>query len=171
MIDANGPRGFKLMGRHVLAAMVVFFGCVIAVNLTFVFFALDSWTGLTDHDSYRTGLSWNRTLEADAAQKALGWRTRIDVNAGAGTDGSLRRTLVLEVQDRAGRPINGLSVDGEARHPVVEAMDTPLALTAAGDGRYTATITFPAASNWQLRLVATGPGQPAYRIDSVVVVR
>ena len=172
MIDVNEPGGFRLTGRHVLTAMLAFFGCVIAVNIVFVVLALGTWTGLTDHDSYRTGLSWNRTLEADAAQKALGWSAEITAGRPDGsTDGALRRTVSLFLQDRDARPIPDLTVFGEARHPVVEAMDTRFPLEAAGPGRYVGTVDLPAASDWKLRLHALRPDGSEYRIDTVIVVR
>lgn len=169
MIDANDNDGFRLTSRHVLGMMLGFFGCIIAVNITFVFLALSTWTGLTDHDSYRSGLSWNRTLEADAAQKALGWTADIEA-VGTAEDG-LTRTVTLVLRDRSGVPVDGLLIAAQARHPVVEAMDTDFALQGVGGGRYVGDVDLPIASDWKLRLIADRAGEPLYRIDTVMVVR
>ena len=169
---AAGAGGFRITGRHVLFAMLGFFGVVIAVNITFVHLALDSWTGLTDHDSYRTGLSWNRTLERDAAQKALGWSVGVDARAersGVGEDRRLELTLTL--RDRDGRPLSGLRLSGDALHPVLEADDRSLGFVEAGGGRYVGTVVLPGGGDWGLKLVATRPDGTVYRIDTVTTVR
>ena len=106
--------GFRLTGRHVLITILTFFGIVIAVNVTFVHLALDSWTGLTDHDSYRTGLSWNRTLERDAAQTALGWRSAVATRVVRGADGGRSLGVTLTLRDADGSPVRGLAFAGEA---------------------------------------------------------
>ncbi len=171
-IAAGAGGGFRLTGRHVLYAMLGFFGIVIAVNLAFVHLALSSWTGLTDHDSYRTGLSWNRTLERDAAQRSLGWTVGIETRvARSGTDTDRRLDLTLTLRDRSGVPLTGLALSGEAVHPVLEANDRGLDFAATDDGRYAATVVLPAAGDWGLKLVATRPDGTAYRIDSVATVR
>lgn len=165
-------RGFRITGRHVLIAMLVFFGIVIGVNLVFVNLALSTWTGLTDHDSYRTGLSWNRALERDAAQKALGWSTAIVSRAGEPTaDGGRAFAVELTIRSRDGAPVTGLAFAGSARHPVVEADDRPLVFVEIGNGSYRGAAVLPAAADWRLVLVATRPDGAAYRIDTVAVVR
>lgn len=171
----SGPRAggrFRITGRHVLAGMLVFFGIVIAVNVTFVHLALSSWTGLTDHHSYRTGISWNRTLESDAAQKALGWSTAIESrHRDAAADGSRPFEMTVTIRDRDGKPVTGLSFAGEARHPVLEADDRTLAFSEVGGGVYKGTAALPSAADWELLLVATRPDGSKYRIDTVAPVR
>lgn len=162
--------GFRLTGRHVLIAMLGFFGIVIAVNLAFVHIALSSWTGLTDHDSYRTGLSWNRTLERDAAQKALGWSSAVATRA-ARVEGGRSFAVTVTLRDAAGRPVAGLAVEGEARHPVVEADDRRLAFVETEPGVYVAEALLSGAGDWELKLVATRTGGADYRIDTVATVR
>lgn len=164
--------GFRITGRHVLIAMLAFFGIVVGVNVTFVHLALSTWTGLTDHDSYRTGLSWNRTLERDAAQKELGWTTDVATVAGASEAGDgWRLGVTLTVRDRAGRPVEGLTVEGEARHPVVEADDRPVAFAGTAAGVYVGAAILPGAGDWELKLVATAPDGARYRIDTTARVR
>lgn len=170
--DTGTTGGFRLTGRHVLFAMLAFFGIVIAVNVTFVRLALSTWTGLTDHDSYRTGLSWNRMLERDQAQKALGWSTGIAHRAEPGPAGTDRRfELTVTLRDREGRPLRGLAVSGFARHPVLEASDRGLAFSETGPGVYVGTAVLPGAADWELQLVATRPDGGDYRIDTVAPVR
>jgi len=170
-------RPFRITGRHVLFAMLAFFGVVIAVNLTFVHLALSTWTGLTDHDSYRTGVSWNDTLRRDAEQRALGWTVDVDTRAApdvAGTDDApdgRRLSVTLTVRDRDGIPVRGLAIAGEARHPIVEADDRPIALTEVSDGIYAAELSLPGGGVWQLKLTAAGTDGREYRIDTTAAVR
>ena len=165
-------RGFRLTGRHVLIAMLAFFGIVVGVNITFVHLALSTWTGLTDHDSYRTGLSWNRTLEQDAAQKALGWTTDIDSrSAWSEASQGWRLAVTLVVRDAQGRPVDGLVIDGEARHPVAEADDRTLTFAGTPGGVYAGTAILPGAGNWELKLIATAADGSVYRTDTVAAVR
>ena len=171
MLDET-DRGFRLTGRHVLIAMLAFFGIVVGVNITFVHLALSTWTGLTDHDSYRTGLSWNRTLEQDAAQKALGWTTDIDSrSAWSEANQGWRLAVTLVVRDAHGRPVDGLVIDGEARHPVAEADDRTLTYAGTPGGVYAGTAILPGAGNWELKLIATAADGSVYRIDTVAAVR
>lgn len=168
--EADGQ--FRITGRHVLFAMLAFFGVVIAVNLTFVHLALSTWTGLTDHDSYRTGVSWNDTLRRDAEQRALGWAVDVDTRALPDEEvAGWRLTVTLTVRDRDGNLVRGLAVTGEARHPIVEADDRSIDLVATADGVYAGTVLLPGAGDWGLKLTAAGAGVPGYRIDAVATVR
>jgi nitrogen fixation protein FixH len=163
--------GFRLTGRHVLIALLTFFGIVIAVNAAFVHIALSSWTGLTDHDSYRTGLSWNRTLERDAAQTALGWTSDVATRVVLGADGDRSLGVSLTLRDSAGRPVRGLAFTGEARHPVIEADDRMLEFSESAPGVYVATAVLPGAGDWELKLTAKRPDGTDFRIDTVATVR
>lgn len=163
--------GFRLTGRHVLITTLAFFGIVIAVNVAFVYVALSSWTGLTDHDSYRTGLSWNRTLERDAAQKTLGWSSAVATRVVRAADGGRSLGVTLTLRDAGGRPVAGLAVAGEARHPVIEADDRKLEFVEIEPGVYAATAGLPGAGDWELKLVAARPQGTEFRIDTVATVR
>lgn len=168
-VSMRGAEPGRITGRHVLVAFLAFFGIVIAVNGLMVFLALDSWTGLTDRASYRTGLSWNRTLEQDAAQKALGWSVTVDPAVRTGHDGQLLE-LSVTVRDRDGAPVPGLSFGGQARHPVVEALDRAVSFAEADTGRYVGVVELPPA-DWTLRLEAIRPDGSPYRIETRVEVR
>lgn len=169
--EIGADRGFRLTGRHVLIALLTFFGIVIAVNAAFVHIALSSWTGLTDHDSYRTGLSWNRTLQRDAAQTALGWSSAVATRVVRDADGGRSLGVTLTLRDAGGRPVGGLAFTGQARHPVIEADDRPLEFVEAEPGVYVATAALPGAGDWELKLVARRPQGTDFRIDTVATVR
>ena len=51
--ERHGDDGtFRFTGFHMLACMIVFFGVIVAVNLTMATLASQSWTGLVVKNSY-----------------------------------------------------------------------------------------------------------------------
>src|SRR5690606_4480933 len=80
------PRAFT--GRHMLAAVVAFFGVIVAVNLTMATFAMNSWSGLVVKNSYVASQEFNDRAEAGRARAALGWQAEL-----AFSNGHLRYTL------------------------------------------------------------------------------
>ena len=151
-----------LTGRHVLAMLVAFFLVVFAVNGVFVYVSLQSHPGVTSDDAYRKGLDHNRTLDHADRQNARGWTARVTV-----VDGIVE----VRLSDRAGAPLTGLAVQGEARRPVHDRADTDLTLLETDTGRYNAIGTKLPAGRWELVLTAVMEGMPAYRIEYAAQVR
>ncbi len=142
-----------IRGKHVLLAMLAFFGAIILVNLVFVYFALDTWTGITTDNAYQEGLEYNQTLAERDAQRALGWKAAVSVISADGGEESLSVTLT----DRDGRPLRGLLVSGSLRRPTHEGHDQPVVLAEETDGRYTSPLSLPLRGNWDLSLTAAVP--------------
>ena len=74
----SGPqvaRGQKMIGeikgKHVLFAMLSFFGVILVVNGVFTYFALSTFTGVSTDDAYRRGRAYNQTIEAAMEDQAL----------------------------------------------------------------------------------------------------
>ena len=65
-------RSGEFTGRHMLAAMLAFFGVIIAVNITMAVFAQTSWTGFVVRNSYVASQEFNGKVAAARAQAALG---------------------------------------------------------------------------------------------------
>ena len=150
-----------ITGRHVLIAMVVFFGIVLAANGAFVLLSLRSWTGLSTEDAYQRGLDHNETLRAAEAQRALGWQTAIEVTShGAG-----RGRIEVVFHDSRGDPLEHLSISGELRRPTHEGSDQAVVLARSGPGRYRADVALPLAGQWDLRLSARSPAGAQYRLE------
>ena len=61
--------GRRITGRQVLFGILGFFGVVFAANGAFIFFALDSFTGLATDSPYQRGIEYNQTLAAAAEQR------------------------------------------------------------------------------------------------------
>ncbi|MEP6335045.1 MAG: FixH family protein, partial [Anderseniella sp.] len=88
------PKQFT--GRHMLFAMLAFFGVIIIVNLTMAAFATRSWTGLVVKNSYVASQAFNRELEQAKLQAARGWTGDITYSKGA---------VVLSLTDKSGQPV------------------------------------------------------------------
>lgn len=126
------------------------FAIVIAVNGALIYFANSTFSGLETEHAYETGLHYNQSLEAAAAQEKLGWRGDIALSAEA--DG--KRELTVLFADRLERPIDGLAVEAHLLRPANAGMDLNLTLAGKGNGRYTADVTLPAPGQWDIRIVA-----------------
>lgn len=155
----------RITGRHVLAGFLAFFGLIFAANAVFVYFALNSWTGLETAKHYQEGLAYNRILAADDSQAALGWRARVDVENAA--DGRVR--VVLYLEDKRGTPLEGAVVRSEIIRPTHEGYDLSARLLPLGNGRYGAEIALPLAGQWDVRVAAHADGRRYLLQDRVVI--
>ncbi len=150
----------KLTGRHVLFAMLAFFGVIIAVNGTFVYLALNSWTGLSTENAYQRGVDYNDVLDAAARQRALGWRGALSfAPAGEG-----RGRLSLVVTDRQGLPVGNLSVSVEIRRPTNADFDRSLDLAPGLGGTYEADLVLPLPGQWDVRAIGETPDGRRFEI-------
>ena len=136
---------FRIRGWHVLAAVLAFFGAVIAVNAAFVVVAVGSFPGEDVRRSYLQGLRFNDTLAERRAQSALGWRAEAGFGAG-GVEVSLR--------DANGVPIEGATIEATLQRPTQAALDRPLTFTSVGAGRYVAPVEALETGRWRLRAQA-----------------
>ncbi len=116
----------KFTGTHMLLVMLAFFGTIIAVNLSLLFFSTNSWTGLVVKNSYVASQNFNKNIEAQEQMLARGWRGELNYKSG-------RFEFTLKEKDA---PLADLNVTGLLRRPVHENEDVVLNLTATGDGRY-----------------------------------
>ena len=151
-----------IRGKHVLFAMLSLFGLVVAVNLVFVYFALDTFTGVTRENPYQDGLAYNQVLEARAAQRELGWQGRVTLGTGAGG----REQIVLTLTDRSGTPLSGLAVAGKLRRPTHGGMDQGLTWRSERPGVYLADITLPERGNWDFEVVADDGRNPPFEMKA-----
>ena len=140
----------ELKGVHVLAAMLLFFGAIIATNVAFSIVAIRSFPGEDERRSYLQGLRFNETLAQRSAQQALGWR------ATAGIEGRGDMAVIsVQIADRAGRPVSGLTLDGKLRRPATTRDDIEFVFRSVGNGVYSAEVRGLAAGGWTLHATAS----------------
>ena len=70
-------------GWHMLTVMCLFFGVIIAVNVTMAVFAGSSWSGLIVKNTYVASQTFNEDVDRVKKMKAKGWRSQLDVSPDA----------------------------------------------------------------------------------------
>ncbi len=136
---------FEIRGWHVFAALALFFGAVIAVNVAFAVVAVGSFPGEVVRRSYVQGLHFNETLAERRAQAQLGWRARAGFLAPS--DGA---AIEVSLVDAAGAPIDA-SIAATLERPADSRFDRALNFERRGPGIYVADVGALAAGVWRLR--------------------
>jgi nitrogen fixation protein FixH len=122
---------------------------VVAVNGTLIFFAQSTFSGLDTTKAYQEGVEYNAILKEAAASAALGWTAKTTVSPAVGG-----RHLAVAITDKAGQPVQGLTLLAHLVRPVSTAFDQQLTLRSEGAGIYGTDVVLPANGNWELRLSA-----------------
>lgn len=142
-----------ITGRHVLIAMIAFFGVIVTVNMTMAVFASRSWTGLEVKNSYVASQDYNAKLAVVARQKALGWSSTLSQVAGE---------FRLQLVNSAGAGIAGARVDGLMKRPVQASDDTSLTFREVASGDYRAIVP-DGKGVWDVDLNVHAPAGETYR--------
>ena len=145
---------------------VAMFAVVFGVNATMVFFAIDSWTGLDTRDHYRRGLAYNKALEAENRERQRGWQASIQYQAA----GSRKGWIEVKMADRAGAPLNALTVTLRIVRPTDAQFDFDARLKPVGGGRYTSLVAFPRNGQWRIEVEAAR-GTAVHRARKRIEVR
>jgi nitrogen fixation protein FixH len=144
MQNSGTKTTWKLKGRHVLAAVVGFFGFLIVANAAFINMAVSTHRGEDVRKSYRQGLEYNAQIARRAAQVDLGWV--IDLDYG-------EKQSVITITNAEGETIKGLEIIGTLRHPVDRNRDEPLVFEETRAGVYIAPLP-EVEGRWNLRAEA-----------------
>lgn len=156
----------RIEGRHVLIALLAFFGVLFAANGIFVYYAVGTFNGLVSEDAYRTGLKYNERIAADEAQSRRGWQPVVRYE-------QERKELVVTVRDAQGRDVAGLSISGNIRRPATDRDDRSVTLRETAPARY--TVPFKLASGqWILQARIREPGtagEQAFRFKQRIWVK
>ncbi len=161
MTEPRQPR--IITGRIVLIGMLAFFGVIIAVNAAFVYFALESWPGLSTENAYREGLQYNRTLADAERQAKIGWTSTVAIEA----KGS---RLVAELVAPGDTPVSGVSLTAVLSRPLGDATETRLTLAETTAGTYIAPLAGLAAGRWRAEIVARDDTGVRYRMVHTLMV-
>lgn len=159
MTDPTATPGFTIKGWHVLVGFVAFFGIIIAVNVTFAMAAYKTFSGEAIHDPYEAGILYNRTLEQRRREAGLGWKATIEEAGDA---------VVVRVDDRAGKSVEGLTVTGVLVRPATVKGQKALAFTADGEGGYRAD-TASLSGAWDLHVIAKDAAGAVFEADRRMV--
>lgn len=151
-----------ITGAQVFAAMMTFFGIIIAVNATMAIFAMRSWTGLVVENGYVASQSFNEEQAEARRQAELGWRERF---------GYARGKMTLTLSDAELRPIGNARVTVKLERPSNDREDRQLVLTETAPGEYElATALSPGV--WDADVLArTATGETLRRVYRFVAAR
>jgi nitrogen fixation protein FixH len=114
-------------GLHMLTVMLAFFGVIISANVTMVYFATHSWTGLVVPNSYVASQNFNRE-SAKLAAAAANIHAAIHYQSGE---------LVITLTDNAGAPVDAMDLKITLGRPTHTNEDQTLMLFNVGNGRHT----------------------------------
>lgn len=168
MSDIHMRTPMKIKGKHVLLTLLVFFGIVIAVNVTFITLALESWTGLTTHKSYQEGLTYNAAIRDAEAQRARGWQVEVAFERDQTPPGIITMSVSARLADSAGTALMPTSITLAFRHPINETYDQRVTLSETADGHYVGQATLPTNGNWDTRLTAHMADGTPFRQDGTL---
>jgi nitrogen fixation protein FixH len=155
------PERFE--GRHVLFALLAFFGVMFIVNGIFLYYAVGTFNGFETSDAYRKGVNYNERIASEATQAAHGWEpvTRYEANA---------QKLIIEMRDAQGKGVAGLTLSGLVRHPVTDRDDQNITFFETAPGRYSAPLEL-SPGQWIFTGKATGSGGTLYRFKQRLWVK
>lgn len=155
----NISRDRGLQGRHVLYAMLSFFGLIFAVNGLMLYHALATHSGIVAQEPYRKGLAYNERIAADERQAGLVWFA----DAALSPHGAIAVTLT----DSGGNPIAGRRVEATLGRAASSRHDLRLVLVEEAPGRYVAMAGAIEPGAWVVDAVvrdADAASAPLYRM-------
>lgn len=127
----------RFTGRHMLIIMLAFFAVVLTANMTMVYFANHSWTGLVVKNSYVASQEFNETTQK-LEQAAASFHATLEYSFGK---------LQITLRDSNGKAVEGRNVVVSLGRPSHEGEDQNIALTAYGQGIFKADLTL-AKGQW-----------------------
>ena len=150
---ASQSRRRTLFGdyRWIPWVIVACFVLVAAVNGGLIYFASESWPGLTTDHAYNEGLAYNKVLDESAAEAKMGWKIDIDFAPLRGAQGG---TITILARDATGAALGGLAFKGDLVRPVGAESSFETHFVYQGEGRYVAKVTLPYPGQWNLYLAA-----------------
>ncbi|MDP9570761.1 UNVERIFIED_ORG: nitrogen fixation protein FixH [Agrobacterium larrymoorei] len=148
-IERQEKPGFVFTGWHMLTIMVLFFGTVIAVNVTMAWNAVSSWSGLVVQNTYVASQQFNGKAEAAKARAASGIVGKLKL------DGD---TIAYEVTHPTQGPVATDAVTLNFRRPVGEKQDFSLVLEKQSVNGFVAHHQL-ALGDWIIEAVAVKDGK------------
>lgn len=161
----TGPE-FRVTGRFVLVAMLLFFGVIIGVNAVMARLAVSTFGGLETASSYKAGLAFAEETRAARDQDAQHWQ--VDAELKKQPDG--RTLLRVSARDGQGRPLGGLTAAADLRHPTSALEDRAVDLRETAPGLYEGHAE-PKPGQWHLRLDLSRGDERLFRSESRVMLR
>lgn len=150
----SAPEGRGLGGRHVLAAMLAFFGVIIVADATMIYKAVTTFGGVDNVNAYRDGLAYNARIASAERQSDLGWHDTVEVL----TKPERLRVALSGPDGKA--PAAKLKVDVTIGRPATIRSDMSLHLAEVAPGIFEAPISDAGDGAWiaTVRVFRDGDG-------------
>lgn len=144
-----------MTGRRVFWYFFAFFGFIVAVNAVMITLALRTHSGIVTEHPYEKGLAYNRVIEAEQEQAALGWKGTLRYENGM---------LRFELRDRENNPIAPDKVTANFTRPARQGMDFSVEMKTPE-----MAVEFPARGLWEVRVDAVYQGVHYQKSRRIVV--
>lgn len=144
MADELPDQKSKKESRNVFLIFVIFFGVVVLVNSVFIYYALNSHTGVIVEKPYEKGLAYNETLSKAKSQPQV-------LDAMSYEEGYLMWTL-LDAQQRY---IEDAVAKVRIVRPVQDGYDFDVELIYSEKGQYKAKLDLPLKGQWRAHMKMT----------------
>ncbi len=162
-LPKTGPQtGPRKSDRWIPWYFVGFFALIFMFDGVFVYLATSTHTGVVTEQAYEKGLNYNQTIEAAAAQKALGWQGEVTYDTS--------NQLNYVVRDHDGALVTNAKVVAELTRPTHNGVDFNSSLLEIAPGIYQAPIEFPLDGVWDVRIFVTWQ-QTQFQTAQRIVVR
>jgi nitrogen fixation protein FixH len=145
----------QITGRHVLFAMLGFFGLIIATDAYLVYKAVSTFGGIETDNAYRKGLAYNDRIATERAQEALGWTKDARIEKGE---------LRVSIRDQNQKGVENLQITAVMGRPATNAHDRVLTLTQVGSGEYMAPVGEVEPGNWVATMEARDAGHQSEQV-------
>ena len=139
-------------GWHMLAVMCLFFGVVLAVNVTMAVLAGSSWSGLIVKNTYVASQTFDEDVARVKRMKAKGWRSELAVSPD---------TVAYSLTNALDVAVAADTVSADFRRPVGDDADSVIHLRRTADGSYAAGHDL-AAGQWLVTVTTVRNGEPIY---------
>lgn len=141
--DARG-----LSGRHVLAAMLAFFGVIIVADATMIYKAVSTFGGIDNANAYRDGLAYNARIARENRQAALGWTETVELMSDPAR-------LRVSLRDAEGTAPHDIRVEAFLGRPATIRSDAKLPLAEVSPGVFETAISHEVdPGNWIATVLA-----------------
>jgi nitrogen fixation protein FixH len=127
-----------LTGRFVALCFLGFFGTVFAANMTMVYFATHSWTGLVVRNSYVASQTFDKDTARMTADAAVAHVSLAYANG----------SLNIQLKDAEGQPLPAQKITLHVGRPSHERDDKTLDLTPTSAGQFDAPLQL-GAGQWR----------------------
>ncbi|WP_419904203.1 FixH family protein [Kiloniella sp.] len=161
-----GEKKKQFTGRHFLTWILAFFGVIIGMNIVFIYFATNTWTGLFKENAYVDGLNYNQTIEAAEAQKALNWNSTLELTALGN-----QKAITFQLSDENDVALSAFVVNAKVSRPTLQDYDQTILLAESTRGIYEATVDLPFKGQWHISISATAPDGTPFQLEQRFILK